>query len=298
MSLNSIHSRSFISPDCQLICLIDILFNLRIVEPTAKPTVVPTQKPTDSSEKRLTNPPSAQPSASPTYFPIMEPSLTAKLSTFSPTKGTGQKTTTEIPFQTNSHTPSDLISSFPSFAPTLDPSNSLFPKITVFKSYHPSETSSQTTIRTDISLFDYRSPGQFPTMNSGVSTSHFTSFVNDCASYLLSSVFLEDGIISQMEFTHFLMHHCMEQGLCGDRTIITYEELDVSLQIEFILGVCSRVDQEEKVECINELKTMWKSGNLFGFNASVDDLDLLVKDMCYNSYHHVLLMGLTATPGE
>ena len=111
---------------------------------------------------------------------------------------------------------------------------------------------------------------------------------------------MEDGIISQMEFTRFLIHHCIQQGLCDDRTIITFEELDVGLQLDFILGVCSHEEQEMKAQCIRDLEIMWREGDQFGFDVNDNDMDSLsmdVGDMCEQAYDHVVEMGLAKTQG-
>ena len=103
-----------------------------------------------------------------------------------------------------------------------------------------------------------------------------------------------------MEFTRFLIHHCIQQGLCDDRTIITFEELDVGLQLEFILGVCSHEEQEMKAQCIRDLEIMWREGDQFGFDANDDDMHSLsmdLEDMCEQAYNHVVEMGLTKTQG-
>jgi len=124
-------------------------------------------------------------------------------------------------------------------------------------------------------------------------------FVDDCTSYLLSPDTLKDGIISQTEYTQFLAHHCIEQELCDDETFIEFEQLDINLQLEFVLGVCNHEDQAEKVQCVTNLEVMWRDNRQFGFD--VNDNDLLsfdVMDMCASTYNHVLDMGLTVSQGK
>jgi hypothetical protein len=137
-----------------------------------------------------------------------------------------------------------------------------------------------------------------PTSDPAYPIPKSTQFANECMSYLVSPNFLIDGIISQTEFTRFIMHHCIEEGLCDDTCIITFEELGVSLQLEFILGVCHHDDEREKSKCIQELNTMWRSGNEFGFSSDADQLDVLVSDLCSKSFGYVLSMGYASTPGE
>ena len=124
------------------------------------------------------------------------------------------------------------------------------------------------------------------------------SFASECSSYLISPEFLADDIISQDDFARFLNHHCIEHGKCDDSTIISFNELDVPLQLEFIFGVCSHDTQAGKAQCIDDLKSMWRGGSQFGFDTKVDHLDLLVNEMCYATYGYVLDMGLAESSGE
>ena len=125
-------------------------------------------------------------------------------------------------------------------------------------------------------------------------------FVDDCTSYLLSPDTLKDGIISQTEYTQFLAHHCIEQELCDEGTVVEFEQLDINLQLEFVLGVCNHEDQVGKVQCVTNLEVMWRDNQQFGF-VNDNDMNLLsndVMDMCANTYNHVLDMGLTVSQGK
>ena len=130
--------------------------------------------------------------------------------------------------------------------------------------------------------------------NSGI------PFVDDCTSYLLSPDTLEDGIISQTEYTQFLARHCIQQDLCDDGTVVEFEQLDINLQLEFVLGVCNHEDQEGKVQCVTNLEVMWRDNQQFGFDVNNVDMDLRIDvlDMCANTYNHVLEMGLTVSQGK
>ena len=144
-------------------------------------------------------------------------------------------------------------------------------------------------------------PTHSPTVSS-IPRDHQSSgipFVDDCTSYLLSPNALEDGIISQTEYTQFLAHHCIQQELCDEGTVVEFEQLDINLQLEFILGVCNHEDQEGKVQCVTNLEVMWRDNQQFGFD--VNDNDMLgndIMDMCANTYNHVLDMGLTVSQGK
>ncbi|KAL7539367.1 hypothetical protein ACHAXR_009277, partial [Thalassiosira sp. AJA248-18] len=228
-------------------------------------------------------------SASPTQTP-----------SFSPTK---------LPSRAPTIRPSRAPTNRPSRAPTIQPS--YFPTRPAEPSINPTTSPARTP-----SLSPIHGPTASPTFEPTSISSLLPSiqptsdvddvtpspiskrFADECTSYLLSPDFLEDGIISQTEFVRFLIHHCIQKGICDDRTIITFEELNVSLQLEFIFGVCSHDTQVGKAQCIDNLKTMWRDGNQFGFDVDADDLGLLVNEMCYMSHGYVLEMGLDYTAGE
>ena len=71
------------------------------------------------------------------------------------------------------------------------------------------------------------------------------------------------------------------------------------LQLEFVFGACANDGGMGGIggieDCVEDMKEMWRDGNEFGFDADVDGLELMVKDMCYMSYDYVLDMGLTET---
>lgn len=123
-------------------------------------------------------------------------------------------------------------------------------------------------------------------------------FVTECFSYLLSPELTSDDLISQNDFTEFITHHCIQTEICEEGRVITFEELDISLQIAFILGVCSVDDEDSRMSCLDDLRVTWNSGNNFGLDADVEDINMLIWNLCAYSYGHLLEMGLTTSKGD
>eukprot|EP00804_Cyclotella_cryptica_P015296 CCRYP_005407-RB/>CCRYP_005407-RB protein AED:0.31 eAED:0.31 QI:300/1/1/1/1/1/4/241/1227 len=121
------------------------------------------------------------------------------------------------------------------------------------------------------------------------------SFVHECTHYLLSPDSVRDGIVSQIEFAEFLTYRCVEEGLCNNESNLTFQELDVSLQLEFILGACQDDSPSGKANCIDELHTDWRSGSHFGFDVNNAKIELLVEKLCSSAFDYAILMGLVTT---
>jgi len=121
-------------------------------------------------------------------------------------------------------------------------------------------------------------------------------------SSLLASSVTEDGIISQIDFAKFLGRLCIErsEGDCDGSSGIAFEELNVNLQLQFILDVCSHRKGEKEV-CIEHLQTMWREGDEFGFVVASGEQQRLrqqVKDFCLDSYQYALDMGFIGGHGR
>jgi len=116
------------------------------------------------------------------------------------------------------------------------------------------------------------------------------SFVTECRKTLLSSEFVEDGVISQLEFVLFLLHHCRAEGLCDDDFEMTFEGLDVRLQLNFMLAACG----EELEDCIGEPA----SRNKFGFVVNDEDIEASINKICTGPFAYAMLMGITTTSGN
>ena len=123
-------------------------------------------------------------------------------------------------------------------------------------------------------------------------------YVQGCESFLFSVGVTKDGIISQNDFVKFLLHQCRSQGLCDEKTSLVFEQLEVSIQLHFIKGVCHQEDLIERSNCINDLDSMWRNGNEFGFHIDYVDVSILVRDMCLETYPDVGRMGFTKNFGE
>lgn len=113
-------------------------------------------------------------------------------------------------------------------------------------------------------------------------------------SSLLASSVTEDGIISQDDFAKFLSSLCIKRsGVACDGSSVTFEELNINLQLQFILDVCSHRKDEEEV-CIEHLQMMWREGDDFGFVVVSGEQQMLrqqVTDFCVDSYQYAVDMG-------
>ena len=120
------------------------------------------------------------------------------------------------------------------------------------------------------------------------------SFTTECKAVLLSPAFLEDNIVSQIEFTSFLMDRCRAEGMCDQRSKVSFEQLNPQLQLDFILGAC----QDDIVECIGVLEASWRNGTHFGFNAEDEGIENSVDMLCSKAFDSAISMGLVNTRGE
>ena len=132
-----------------------------------------------------------------------------------------------------------------------------------------------------------------------VGDSAYYGYVESCRSYLLAPEIVSDGLVSQIEFAAFLLEHCRSQQLCQPRFRLTFEQLDVSIQLKFINGICSSgAEISDRFDCILELNSMYVEGNRFGFLTGDPRLDWRVEEMCSESFPDVAAMGLTKSEGE
>ena len=141
-----------------------------------------------------------------------------------------------------------------------------------------------------------------PTNTSGNNALQ-NNYVQECKSFLLTPEIINDGIISQVDFSTFLLHQCRAEELCETNDApLQFEQLQVSLQLLFINGVCPQEELGDKMECIHDLEWMWRNEGEFGFrmeeDGDADSLSGLVGNMCRESYADVGRMGLTRTLGE
>ena len=129
--------------------------------------------------------------------------------------------------------------------------------------------------------------------------SAYYGYVESCRSYLLAPETVEDGLVSQSDFAAFLLEHCRSQQLCQHRFRLVFENLDVSIQLKFINGICRYgAEVSDRFECILELNSMYVEGNRFGFLTGDPQLEWRVEEMCSASFSEVAAMGLTRSEGE
>ena len=141
---------------------------------------------------------------------------------------------------------------------------------------------------------DYPLGTDSPTLQPPNLFHHIDSFVAECNNVLLSPEFVEDNIVSQIEFASFLMNRCRAEGLCEDSSKVSFEQLDLQLQLDFILGACG----DGTVECIGELEADWRNGTHFGFDAEDEDIENSVDKLCMKAYDYAISMGLVNTLGK
>jgi hypothetical protein len=136
-------------------------------------------------------------------------------------------------------------------------------------------------------------------------------YARECMSYLLSPKSIEDGMISQYDLVDMLLTVCRFHGPCLDDDDhahdLTFDTLDVDLQLSFIEVVCPPI--EGKFDCVLDLYGTWLDYGIFGFVIAYDDddddddddhrsLDDVVRETCVATYPHAVEMGLATSDGE
>lgn len=120
-------------------------------------------------------------------------------------------------------------------------------------------------------------------------------FVKGCKRSLLSSQTTNDEIISQIDFTTMLLDQCQLDDLCSPNYQLTFDQLTIALQMDFIDGVCP---MDDRFECISGLYEMWVDTGLFGFRANDPDIVDLVSNMCISIYRSAVDSGFAQSAGE
>ena len=122
-----------------------------------------------------------------------------------------------------------------------------------------------------------------------------------CASLLAREDVVEDGIISQNEFATMLLSQCGGRldGPCPHKgKKLKFEQLDTNLQLDFIRGICPQEEVEDRIDCIYNLNEMWLETDAFGFETGDENVDVLVHDMCFETYSDAVEMGFAGSSGE
>lgn len=187
--------------------------------------------------------------------------------------------TTNVPTTSPLLDSSSGMPTFPNrnYAPTLDPTPF------IVSSQMPSIEMKATN------TFDTTSPTFQPNLFNGLG-----KFEEECKGVLLSPSVLDDGIVSQIEFTSFLNDRCKAEGLCEGQSKIAFEHLDVEFQLDFILGACLG-DTED---CVDDLKAAWYNGTHFGYDVGNEDIEKMIDILCYSAFEYAHSNGLAATSGE
>jgi hypothetical protein len=107
------------------------------------------------------------------------------------------------------------------------------------------------------------------------------TFVEEC-----HQIFIGDGVVSQVEFADFVANRCRVEGLCNDNFKLSFEQLDVGLQLDFILGACN----DDMKDCIDEY-------GHFGIEGA-DGIETSIKVLCSSAFEYALSMGLATTSGK
>ena len=126
------------------------------------------------------------------------------------------------------------------------------------------------------------------------------AYAQQCSTFLTSQEVIADGIISQDEFTDFMITQCRAEDICAENTKITFDQLDLDVQLKFIAGICAEEDFTEKSNCIYDLHDMWIDSRIFGLrtNGEIDDVKSLIHAMCAEVYFDAVKMGFARTTGK
>ncbi len=125
-------------------------------------------------------------------------------------------------------------------------------------------------------------------------------YIQQCNTFLTSEAVVADGTISQHDFVDFMLMQCRAEGACPEEMTLSFEQLEIKVQLKFIMGVCSQEDYTDRSNCIYDLKHQWLESKLFGFRANDEDdnTQLLIHNMCTEVYVDAAKMGFTMTTGK
>lgn len=125
-------------------------------------------------------------------------------------------------------------------------------------------------------------------------------YVHQCSTFLTSENVVADGIISQDEFVDFMLMQCQSEDVCPEEMKLKFEQLDINVQLKFVMGICSQEDFTERSNCIYDLHDQWLESNLFGFSThdENENTQSLIRSMCTEVYVDAVKMGFTRTAGK
>lgn len=117
-------------------------------------------------------------------------------------------------------------------------------------------------------------------------------FIDQCKSFLLTSPVTDDSMISNEEYTDFLVDFCIKQGVCSPDYTTTFENLDMFLELEFLWAECDRSTLPESVneKCMDDfMASAAEEGGDFGFlmtDDNSDEIETKIEDLCINVWPH------------
>merc|ERR1712038_199467 len=117
-------------------------------------------------------------------------------------------------------------------------------------------------------------------------------FIDQCKSFLLTSPVTDDSMISNEEYTDFLVDFCIKQGVCSPDYTTTFESLDMFLELEFLWAECDRSTLPESVntKCMDDfMASAAEEGGDFGFimtDDNSDEIETKIEDLCINVWPH------------
>lgn len=188
------------------------------------------------------------------------------------------------PSRIETEEPSSDTTNVPSSSPLLDSSSGM-PTIPN-RNYAPTLDPTPFIVSTQMPSIEIKATNTFDKTSP--------TFEEECKGVLLSPSVLDDGIVSQIEFTSFLDDRCKAEGLCEGQSKIAFEHLDVEFQLDFILGACPG-DTED---CVDDLKAAWNNGTHFGYDVGNEDIEKMIDKLCYSALEYAHSNGLAATLGK
>lgn len=127
-------------------------------------------------------------------------------------------------------------------------------------------------------------------------------FIDQCKSYLLTSPVTDDSMISNEEYTDFLVDFCIRQGVCSPDYTTTFEALDMWLELEFLWTECEEtLPQSVNEKCINDfMASAAEEGGDFGFiitDDNSDEIEAKIEHLCIDIWPHAKMFhGGTKAP--
>jgi len=121
-------------------------------------------------------------------------------------------------------------------------------------------------------------------------TKDYEFFIRRCKSYLFFNPPIDDGKISQVDFTNFLIDICMLTEACKSDETQIFDNLPVPLQLRFLWVECPPLNDTKAADegCLNEF-TKFDANGEFGVTVTEenkDDVEIKVDDLCKSIYSH------------